>query len=114
MINKYKFFKATLDKDFETYIVYLSILENIGIHSLANLLLGVLQQNKASTGVRDKYVDYIDVFLFSLIRANERSMIANSSKLPSNQIFSYRTRILSLLVRFCKALIKNLAKKSLY
>lgn len=42
LINKYKFIKAALDKDSETYIVYIITLENIEAHSLKAVLLATL------------------------------------------------------------------------
>ena len=64
LIDKQKFAKAALDKNSEIFVVYVVVLEalKLAIHPFWALLLATLQQDKASTKIPLKYVDYADVF----------------------------------------------------
>lgn len=71
LINKKEFAKAALDKNFETFIIYVAALEvptAIPIHfSKAyqvqdNPTLTVLQYDKTPIKIPAKYSDYVDVF----------------------------------------------------
>lgn len=67
-IVKNEFIRAALDKDFETFVVYvvaLKVLET-AVHSSRVYLLAALQQNKAVTEILPEYTNYAYIFSSNL------------------------------------------------
>ena len=77
LINKRKFTKATLDKNFKTCPMYIATLEvptaisiylsrTSHVKGSDKLILSALQYDKASTKIPAEYFDYADIFLRDL------------------------------------------------
>ena len=70
LINKKEFAKVALDKESETFVVYVAALEALlpGMAILPSRAaqISALIQDEAPTKVPPKYVDYADIFSFDL------------------------------------------------
>ena len=69
LIDEYKFAKAALEENSETFVVHgadLEVLE-LAIHPSWTPLLAALQQDKAPTKILPEYPDYADVFSPDLV-----------------------------------------------
>lgn len=70
LIHKWKFAKGTLNKECETFVVYVIALEAlelaIATHSSRPPLLVAVRQGKASTEIPSEYTGYADVFFLDL------------------------------------------------
>ena len=78
MINKYEFARAALDENAETFVVYVTTLEDLelAIHPSRAPLLAVRQQYKAPTKIPLEYRDYADVFSLDMaIELSENTSI---------------------------------------
>ncbi len=61
-INKREFARAALDKNSETFVVHVSVLEATTIHLSRAAQIAALQWDKAPTKIPAEYSDYADVF----------------------------------------------------
>lgn len=66
LIDKREFVKVTLVKNLETFVMYITALEAISIHSSPATQFVAWQQDKALTKMPSKYSDYADIFSFNL------------------------------------------------
>ena len=64
LINKKEFAKAALDKNFETFVVYVASLSStpLNVHPSQRPQISVLIVEEALTKVLDEYADFADVF----------------------------------------------------
>lgn len=71
LIKKYKFIEAILDRNSDIFVVHVAVLgfpkSVMSTHLLRTLLLGSLQQEKASVKVCKEYVEWSVVFLLNLV-----------------------------------------------
>lgn len=69
LINKKTFAVATLDKNTETFMVYVATLSasEIKVHSSCKIQFRLLLADKALIKILSKYLDYTNIFLFDLL-----------------------------------------------
>ncbi len=66
LIDKREFAKAALDKNCETFVIYVLALEAMTIHLFQAAQIAALQWDKTFTKISAEYSDYADVFLSNL------------------------------------------------
>lgn len=67
LINKTKFAKTALDKNFKTFVVYMEILKaKASIQQLRTVQIAALHWDKAPTKIPSKYSDFANVFSLDL------------------------------------------------
>lgn len=62
LIDKYKFVQAALNKNFQTFLMDVVLLENNEVHPFRVTLIATFQKNKALTEIRSKYTNYANIF----------------------------------------------------
>lgn len=71
LINKKEFVKAALNKNSETFVVYIAALKTLlakmSIYHIQKTQIVILQYNKALIKILPKYLYFADIFLFELI-----------------------------------------------
>ncbi len=68
LIGKYKFAKAALDENSETFVVHVAALEapSPTVSPSLAALIAAMQYDKATTEIPPEYSDYSDIFSFDL------------------------------------------------
>ena len=72
LINKKEFAKATLDKESETFVIHIAILEaspvlpDMTMHHSRAAQIAALKQDEALSKVLSEYADYANIFSFDL------------------------------------------------
>lgn len=95
LIDKRKFAKAALDKNFKTFVVHIAALEapETIIHPFQKVQIALLQADKAPTKILFKYLDYADIFLANLAMEllEHNGMNNHAIKLVENKQPLYRS-----------------------
>ena len=121
LINEKKFAKAALDKESETFIVYVAALEaplrsvKMMIYPAQAVQIAVLKQDEAPTKVSPKYADYADIFSFDLAiefpdntGINEHTIkLKKDKQLPYRPIYSLRPLELETLKTYIETHLKT-------
>ncbi len=116
LINTHKFTKVTLNKHFDTFLIYIAAVKALMvIHPNWVAPIGALQQDKALTKIPAKYADIANDFSFDLTmelfentRINKYAIELVKDKQPLyGSIYSFRLVELKTLKTYTKTHIKT-------
>ena len=119
LINKKKFAQTEINKQFETFVVYIAalkaLLAGMAIYPSQKAQISALIQDKALTKVSLEYEDYINTFLFDLaielsknIGINKYAIELQDSKQPPyRSIYSLGPVKLETLKTYIKTYLKT-------
>ena len=114
LIGKKKFAKIALNKNSETFVVYISALEVMAIYLSRAAQIATLQCDKALTIILIEYSDYADVFLTDLGMElsenngiNEHAIeLMKGKQLPYGLIYAFNPVELETLKTYIKTYLK--------
>lgn len=116
LINKREFAKAVLDKNFETFVIYMVALEaESSIYSLQTTQIAALQSDKAHIEIPAKYSNFADVLSPALAmefsknkKINEHNIgLLKSKQAPYGSIYTFSLVELKTLKTYIETYIKT-------